>query len=553
MATAVLGASNGLEVVLIGGVCVPAVRRAVSARFSASGRQVLVTLNALARDASLPCSSLFSSNSTKLLGGKAWCKAVDRTVTIDLDPLSATLVPDDTLELSSSQLVLVDKLQNDASFSGNIKVVTCIDCTAPVAVLTGPEVIAEACEISQGSPAVFDASYSYDPSGRPLASITWGGGDVANPVLSQVINSANAINSNRLLLPQSMIAQLPDGSYSLSVTVRSFLGQQHTALLTFNKTGSGAVPVISIVGGPSQQFKLSEGLNLASFLEPSSVCSGKMVQYSWESGDGAWEGVLTNYSRKNLVLQAPLPAVAGGRYPLVLRARFKGSLEAATARATVTAVGSPLSISLVGPAGDVRSGTTISLNAGGSLDPDDPKGLKPMMFSWDCQREDYPHPCFETTDQGEISGARWNLPVQLLAVDKAHRITVTATKGIRSGQASLTVVPRSPQLAIPTGWLSRDCAGDGILLVEVPESSRQVVLQPDELPAAGAVTVTAVMTRGGLTGNTSITVELDAKPVWRHPLQLVPQEGLVDTFPDASFQVSAAGLYDDDQLRQVCS
>jgi hypothetical protein len=126
----------GITSVVVGGVCVPADRKVLSARFSADGAQIAVTLNAAARSVSCSCSSLF--NSTQL-GARAWCTAAERTLTAQLDR-SATLMPGDTLSLQPAQSVLVDKLQSDVAFKGSVVVSSCTECAAPVATITGPQV-----------------------------------------------------------------------------------------------------------------------------------------------------------------------------------------------------------------------------------------------------------------------------------------------------------------------------------------------------------------------------------------------------------------------------
>ena len=103
----------------------------------------------------------------------------------------------------------------------------------------------------------------------------------SNPVLAAVINDANkgtTVKSRSLLsLPAASVALLSDGTYALTVRVTNFLGQTAAAKLSFSKVGPGTVPVISIVGGPTQSFKIADGVNLASALEPTSVCAGKTV------------------------------------------------------------------------------------------------------------------------------------------------------------------------------------------------------------------------------------------------------------------------------------
>jgi hypothetical protein len=150
------------------------------------------------------------------------------------------------------------------------------------------QVVAEACDTSSATATVFDASFSSDPSGRELKSLEWGQDLAAssNPVLAAVINDVNkglTIKSRSLLsLPAASVALLTDGTYALTVTVSNFLGQSATAKLSFSKVGPGTAPVISIVGGPTQSFKIADGVNLASSLEPTSVCAGKTVS-CWHS------------------------------------------------------------------------------------------------------------------------------------------------------------------------------------------------------------------------------------------------------------------------------
>lgn len=130
---------TGIVPVEVGGVCVPADRKVLSARFSADGKQITVALNAAARTSAGSCSSLFTAASSTALGARAWCSAADRVLTVQLDS-SATLLPGDTLTLHVNQSVLVDKLQSDATFKGAVAVATCSECAAPIATVTGPQV-----------------------------------------------------------------------------------------------------------------------------------------------------------------------------------------------------------------------------------------------------------------------------------------------------------------------------------------------------------------------------------------------------------------------------
>lgn len=142
--------------------------------------------------------------------------------------------------------------------------------------------VSEPCDTSSATNTVFDASYSKDPSGRQLAGYAWSQSGTVNPVLQALVDAANAgTGADRLVLPPSSITQLPNADYILAVTVTSYLGVANTASMTFSKTGAGTAPVVSIVGGQTQEFKLSEGIRVSSQLIAKSVCSGKQVGGLW--------------------------------------------------------------------------------------------------------------------------------------------------------------------------------------------------------------------------------------------------------------------------------
>lgn len=146
------------------------------------------------------------------------------------------------------------------------------------------QVVVEACDPTTAPAVTYDASYSSDLSGHKLVSLVWAQESTGaiNPVLDDLISQLNSrtgdVSTRTLLrIPQAAIAQLDDGSYTLTVTVVNFLNKAATARLTFNKQPSGAVPVVSIVGGQSQSFKVAEGIRVSSYLQASSVCGGKEV------------------------------------------------------------------------------------------------------------------------------------------------------------------------------------------------------------------------------------------------------------------------------------
>lgn len=62
------------------------------------------------------------------------------------------------------------------------------------------QAISEACDPSSKADAVFDATYSSDPSGRALTSFSWGQSGKADPILQTIINAINAGTTLRYML-----------------------------------------------------------------------------------------------------------------------------------------------------------------------------------------------------------------------------------------------------------------------------------------------------------------------------------------------------------------
>lgn len=190
----------------------------------------------------------------------------------------------------------------------------------------------------------------------------------------------------------------------------------------------------------------------------------------------------------------------------------------------------------------------------------------------------------------------------MLALGKFHTFTVTASKGagdaMRSAQQSVTLRPQDPKSPVPTGRLARECGGQcssrhsgskplSVLLqfdefdsvqivdqqvkvewtIDPPGSSALVVpakaqavsavgapqvsltIPASSLPAASAVTVSVKLSFLGRegSGQASLVVPLNAAPTLKGPLT-VELLGSDRSFGKAAFRVSAAGIFDDDEL-----
>lgn len=139
------------------------------------------------------------------------------------------------------------------------------------------QTIAEPCDPSSAVDTVIDGSYSTDPSRRALAKYTWSQQGSADPTLQAPIDAANAVGAKRVVIPGASLSLLPDGTYTLGLTVVNWLGKSDTATFGFTKVAAGAAPVVGIIGEEVQSFKMAEGAKVASQLQAKSVCPGKRV------------------------------------------------------------------------------------------------------------------------------------------------------------------------------------------------------------------------------------------------------------------------------------
>ena len=263
-------------------------------------------------------------------------------------------------------------------------------------------------------------------------------------------------------------------------------------------------------------------------------------------------------------------------------AMFAGATVNTCKTVSLTAVGSPLKAALRGPGSDIiKADQLVVLDASASGDPDDPNGNKPLTFTWDCTREDFPAPCFATTDRGSQKGSTWALNATLLTPDVEHTFTVTVNKGSRSAVAP-PVKFTTRAAKIPLARIVRQCGGAGEqscpgmhnvdkplgLLLRLDPSSTgatwawssdqmpsissiitaELNVAPSNLTATGMLVVCAVLQLEGVEGRASIQVPLNGRPTCVPPagesscLRVVAHSA---EFSDNTFELVAAGWVDD--------
>ncbi|GIL67805.1 hypothetical protein Vafri_21080 [Volvox africanus] len=502
-------------------LCQPSKLGVEGAQISDDGRTVFVALMAApAPLLRVPCGAVFEPISTLLLGGGG---ALCSTSTMPLHsatsanpvliaklPANATLRAGQNLTLLTRGSVLVSALNTSRSFEGTVEVWLCDSCVSPTAVLTGPATISlTSCESASASfmsaaalrpPVIFDASQSNDPSGRAVwADVTW---TLASPslgagyltatrgvvALRAAVERANSVTSMRdrliLALNSTEVEALSEGvTYTLEVTLTSWLNTSSTANTSFVVYAGNAIPTVAISGPATQTAKITSGLRLSAEVV-GGACKGRTLAWNWTSPSG-WLGLpASGQSGQQLTIKGPLRNVIHGQsISLRVTATYSGG-GSGSAEVLVVASGSPPLASLKGPAGDVLDNTTLVFNASASSDPDnpsDPRGA--LKYSWECRRSDYPTPCFASSEQGSQGQGLWTLPPRLLSSDVWHTITATVYKNVTEGATPLSATssvsfrPRSATSPFLRGTLSRLCAATACSAPHSTDRDLTVLLQ----------------------------------------------------------------------------
>ncbi|GIL67802.1 hypothetical protein Vafri_21078 [Volvox africanus] len=509
-------------------LCQPSKLGLKVAQISDDGRTVFVAL--MAEPAPLrrvPCGAVFEPSSTLLLGGGG---ALCSTSTMPLssnataDPVliikltaNAMLGAGQNLTLLTRGSVLVSALNTSRAFEGTVEVWLCDSCVSPTAVLTGPATISlTSCESASASfmsaaalrpPVIFDASQSNDPSGRAVwADVTWTTVSLSQmpgpeaPDLNAItatravasmqaamgrVNSLAKISDRLILaLNSTEVEALSAGfTYTLEVTLTSWLNTSSTANTSFVVYAGNAIPTVAISGPATQTAKITSGLRLSAEVV-GGACKGRTLAWNWTSPSG-WLGLpASGQSGQQLTIKGPLRNVIHGQsISLRVTATYSGG-GSGSAEVLVVASGSPPLASLKGPAGDVLDNTTLVFNASASSDPDnpsDPRGA--LKYSWECRRSDYPTPCFASSEQGSQGQGLWTLPPRLLSSDVWHTITATVYKNVTEGATPLSATssvsfrPRSATSPFLRGTLSRLCAATACSAPHSTDRDLTVLLQ----------------------------------------------------------------------------
>lgn len=142
----------------------PAGREMVSAKFKNNGVVIVAILNFPSIRRIMPCRAIFDQNTIAKLGTASLCSSSGLLLEIFLNK-GASVAPSDTLTIDATQTAFDDVM--GGYFSGSVVVDTCDACLPPVPNVVHPLKISSGCSGVWGD-AIFDATYSIDPAGRPL-------------------------------------------------------------------------------------------------------------------------------------------------------------------------------------------------------------------------------------------------------------------------------------------------------------------------------------------------------------------------------------------------
>lgn len=111
---------------------------------------------------------------------------------------------------------------------------------------------------------------------RPVSKLVWSQ-DGDDLVLSAAVHAANSAGSMSLIIPGNKITSISSGAHTIRLVATNHLNVSGQGELTFTKRDSGATPVVSVLGGPTQTFRVAQGISVSSQLLAASVCSQKTV------------------------------------------------------------------------------------------------------------------------------------------------------------------------------------------------------------------------------------------------------------------------------------
>jgi hypothetical protein len=345
----------------------------MSARFSNSGSNVLITFNAATDQAGLvssfPCSSLFNF----ARASQSTCTWIDASTVsvlfgVFLENEIYLIVGDavflhDTLNLRA--FCLIESTTCNSNFiSRSQSVVTQAprNPVRPVVIIDAPS------EIGSCDNLTLDATGSYGGGSRGYVKVQWtvtaviyGPPDTTIDV-SGIQNLLNAFSAKHRVSRRFTVSLRRKATYSLTLALTNFLGLTSFTSLEVNVASDPNIPTLNVIGPSYLQMTAATALNVQSTAEFSSCASStKKIIYTWrllnvETGNYA---ALVSSSLDTSKYSLPTYSLTvGSTYALVVSAAVGTSSTSAT---PVTIFISPGLVTAAVAGGYIRS-TPIDKN-----------------------------------------------------------------------------------------------------------------------------------------------------------------------------------------------
>lgn len=224
-----------------------------------------------------------------------------------------------------------------------------------------------------------------------------------------------------LTIPVESLPGIPEGPFKLQVLVTNIFNVSSASQARAVKHNSTDAPLFELDKSANAFHPASGFVVEARPLPASCVFARTVWDWSTDIPNVSLEASSTGTSVALSAWDLVGNVEEGKPYTITLRASYEGSDVVAVDHVTLTAVGSPLSVSLAGPSGTVPMDGNLTFDASGSYDPDDPDNAGTQLsYLWTCINDIDRSPCF-----GSPAGdGLWMLDAKTVRVVAWHaRIT----------------------------------------------------------------------------------------------------------------------------------
>lgn len=325
----------------------------------------------------------------------------------------------------------------------------------PTPVLSAP------LSVGSCSDLTINAGNSLGAGGRDWSLVAWGvkfepsAGAIVNSTALQILTGFLNKPSNKLLRGPIKIARnlLQLGDYTFTLTLRNWLGRTGVQSADISVTQDLDLPEVSISGPAKLMLKRFDTVNLIAVAALPSCETKTALSYTWSVYKGLilTENIRSTAKDKRYFVLPPYTLDAGAEYTVFVQVQVGGRQSATVAKSYVSIqVGRADVVARItgGVEQTVNGNDTVTIDAGKSLDPDDPANLKSLQYSWNCVDEsikNYGGVCPLTVDHiiASLTPKNWSslvIPRNSTCGEKHLRFSVRVSNAHGSSQTVSTLV-----------------------------------------------------------------------------------------------------------------